>query len=222
MKIIIQSFGGNMMKIPYATLERIATYLRCVKNLQALGVKIISSSDLAKNTRATPEQVRKDLSYFGKFGKTGEGYNLDKLVKKLERILRTKKEWRVCIIGAGSLGSALARYPGFKESGYNIVALFDNNPSKIGKSRGSAKIFDIKNFKEIIETMKIELAILTVPQSAYEDIKELLENSKIKGIINFIPHTLRLKTRRKIPIVNIDLAQKLYILSYLIKNKWEE
>ena len=210
------------MKIPYATLERIATYLRCVKNLQALGVKIISSSDLAKNTRATPEQVRKDLSYFGKFGKTGEGYNLDKLVKKLERILRTKKEWRVCIIGAGSLGSALARYPGFKESGYNIVALFDNNPSKIGKSRGSAKIFDIKNFKEIIETMKIELAILTVPQSAYEDIKELLENSKIKGIINFIPHTLRLKTRRKIPIVNIDLAQKLYILSYLIKNKWEE
>jgi redox-sensing transcriptional repressor len=211
-----------MMKIPYATLERIATYLRCVKNLQALGVKIISSSDLAKNTRATPEQVRKDLSYFGKFGKTGEGYNLDKLVKKLERILRTKKEWRVCIIGAGSLGSALARYPGFKESGYNIVALFDNNPSKIGKSRGSAKIFDIKNFKEIIETMKIELAILTVPQSAYEDIKELLENSKIKGIINFIPHTLRLKTRRKIPIVNIDLAQKLYILSYLIKNKWEE
>jgi NADH/NAD ratio-sensing transcriptional regulator Rex len=81
---------------------------------------------------------------------------------------------------------------------------------------------DIKNFKEIIENMKIELAILTVPQSAYEDVKELLENSKIKGIINFIPHTLRLKTRRKIPIVNIDLAQKLYILSYLIKNKWEE
>jgi redox-sensing transcriptional repressor len=210
-----------MMKIPYATLERIATYLRCVKNLQALGVKTISSSDLAKNTRATPEQVRKDLSHFGKFGKTGEGYNLDKLVKKLERILRTKKEWRVCIIGAGSLGSALARYPGFKESGYNIVALFDNDPPKIGKSRGSAKIFDIKNFKEIIETMKIELAILTVPQSAYEDVKELLENSKIKGIINFIPHTLRLKTRRKIPIINVDLAQKLYILSYIIKNKWE-
>ena len=83
-----------MMKIPYATLERIATYLRCVKNLQVLGVKIISSSDLAKNTRATPEQVRKDLSYFGKFGKTSECYNLDKLVKKLERILRTKKSGR--------------------------------------------------------------------------------------------------------------------------------
>jgi redox-sensing transcriptional repressor len=161
------------------------------------------------------------LSYFRKFGKTGSEYDVNNLIKKLERILRTKKEWKVCIIGAGSLGSALARYPGFKESGYNIVALFDNDPFKIGKSRSSAKILDIKNFKEIIENMKIELAILTVPQSAYEDVKELLENSKIKGIINFIPHTLRLQTRRKIPIVNIDLAQKLYILSYLIKNKWE-
>jgi redox-sensing transcriptional repressor len=121
-----------------------------------------------------------------------------------------------------SLGEALARYPGFKESGYYISALFDNNSSKIGKMIESVKIFNIKNFKEIIENTKIELAILTVPQSACEDVKELLENSKIKGIINFIPHTLRLKTRRKIPIVNIDLAQKLYILSYLIKNKWEE
>ncbi len=162
------------------------------------------------------------MSYFGKFGKTGSEYDVNNLIKKLERILRTKKERKVCIIGAGSLGSALVRYPGFKESGYNIVALFDNDPFKIGKSRSSAKILDIKNFKEIIENMKIELAILTMPQSAYKDIKGLLENSKIKGIINFIPHTLRLKTRRKIPIVNIDLAQKLYILSYLIKNKWEE
>lgn len=161
------------------------------------------------------------MSYFRKFGKTGSEYDVNNLIKKLERILRTKKEWKVCIIGAGSLGSALVRYPGFKESGYNIVALFDNDPFKIGKSRSSAKILDIKNFKEIIENMKIELAILTMPQSAYKDIKGLLENSKIKGIINFIPHTLRLQTRRKIPIVNIDLAQKLYILSYLIKNKWE-
>jgi len=211
-----------MMKIPYATLERIATYLRCVKNLQVLGVKIISSSDLAKNTRATPEQVRKDLSYFGKFGKTGSGYDVNNLIKKLERILKKKKEWNVCIIGAGSLGSALARYPGFKESGYNIVALFDNDPSKIGKSRGSAKIFDIKNFKEITENKKIEIAILAVPRGSHEDVEEILKNCKIKGALNFIPYTLKLKTRRKISIINVDLAQKLYILSYLIKNKWEE
>ncbi len=219
MQIMIKSQRGNAVKIPYATIERIATYLRCMKHLQAQGVKLISSSELAQNTKTTPEQVRKDLSYFGKFGKTGEGYNVDKLAKKLERILRTKKEWKVCIIGAGSLGGALARYPGFKESGYCIVALFDNNPAKIGKKIGSAEIFDIKNFKEITEKTKIELAMLAVPQSSYEDVKEILENSKINGVINFIPHTLRLKTRRKIPVVNVDLAQKLYILSYLIKNK---
>jgi redox-sensing transcriptional repressor len=207
------------MKIPYVTIERIATYLRCVKNLQARGVNVISSSELAKNTRATPEQVRKDLSYFGKFGKTGSGYNVNKLSKKLEKILRKRKEWNVCIIGAGSLGSALARYPGFKESGYNIIALFDNSPAKIGQHIGSAEVFDIKNFKEITEKMRIEIAMLAVPRSSYEDTEGILLSSKIKGIINFIPHTLKLKTRRKISIVNVDLAQKLYILSYLINNK---
>jgi len=93
-------------------------------------------------------------------------------MKKLERILRTKKEWKVCIIGASPLGSTLARYPGFKESWYNIVALFDNDPSKIGKSRGSAKIFDIKNFKEITKNKKIEIAILAVPRSSHEDVEE--------------------------------------------------
>ena len=164
----------------------------------------------------------KDLSYFGKFGKTGSRYDVNNLIKKLERILKKKKEWNICIIGAGSLGEALARYPGFKESGYDISALFDNNSSKIGKMIESVKIFDIKNFKEITKNKKIEIAILAVPRSSHEDVEETLKSSKIKGALNFIPYTLRLKTRRKIPIVNIDLAQKLYILSYLIKNKWEE
>jgi redox-sensing transcriptional repressor len=207
------------MKIPYATIERIATYLRCVKHLEELGVKVISSSELAQNTKATPEQVRKDLSYFGKFGKTGSGYDVKKLAKKLERILRKRKEWQVCILGAGALGSSLARYPGFGESGYKIAALFDHNPSKIGRKVGTIEIYDIKNFHEIVEKMKIEIAILAVPYDSFKNIEELLTKSKIKGIINFIPYTLRLKTRKKIPIVNVDLAQKLYILSYLINKK---
>lgn len=210
------------MEIPFATIERISTYLRCLKRLKEKGIKKVSSKELSGFTKTTPEQIRKDLSYFGRFGKTGAGYDVSHLTKKLERILKHKKIWNVCIIGAGSLGSALAKYNAFKTEGYDIVALFDKDPQKIGNNIGGKEIYSIESFPEIAEKIGIEIAILTVPQEAIEEIEPIISKSKIRGIINFVPQLLNIKTRRKITTLDVDLAQKMYILSYLIKNKKEE
>jgi len=210
------------MNIPYPTIERLALYVRCLRHLKENGVEKISSQELAEHTRTTPEQVRKDLSYFGKFGKTGEGYEVQKLLKKLEKILKTKKKWNVAIIGAGALGTALSRYQGFKDVGYEVVALFDIDPQKINKKINNIPVYHVDKFNEIIDKENIEIAIVTVPLEAVNDVLEVLSKSKIKGVLNFTPMTLNLKTRRKVVILDVDLTQKLYIISYLIKNKWEE
>lgn len=210
------------MDIPFATIERIANYLRCLRHLQDNGVKRVSSKELSVYTKTTPEQVRKDLSYFGRFGKTGAGYDVALLIKKLDKILKQKTIWNVCVIGIGSLGRALSNYKGFEEIGYNIVALFDNDPKKIGERIRGRPVYSIERFQEIVNEKEIEIAILAVPQSSLNEIETLISKSKIKGVLNFVPHTVNLKTRRRIAMLDIDLAQKMYILSYLIKNKREE
>ncbi|MGC8978972.1 redox-sensing transcriptional repressor Rex [Caldisericum sp.] len=210
------------MQIPFATIERLAIYVRCLRHLKEQGIKKISSFEMAQHTRTTPEQVRKDLSYFGKFGKTGEGYDVENLLKKLEKILRTKRKWNVAIIGAGSLGTALSKYRGFKEVGYDVKAMFDIDPEKINKKINGVPVYHIEKFSEITEKEDIEIAIVAVPVEAVSDVEEVIVKSKIKGILNFVPVTLNLKTRRRIVVLDVDLTQKLYIISYLIKNKWEE
>ena len=210
------------MDIPYATIERLALYARCLRHLKENGIKNVSSYMISAEVRTTPEQVRKDLSYFGKFGKTGEGYNVDKLLKKIEKILKPKRKVNIAIVGVGALGTALARFKGFKEVGYEVKALFDVDPKKIGKQIDGVTVSHIDKFREIVEKEKIEIVILSVPKEVIKDIEDLIVRSKVKGVLNFVPITLQLKTRRKIFVLDVDLTQKLYIISYLIKNKWEE
>jgi len=197
--------------IPFATIERITKYLRCLKRIKNKKIKLVSSQTLAEHTKVTAEQVRKDLAYFGK-----SGYDIEKLAKKLEKILNPKPSWNVCIIGAGALGHALTNYPDFKKAGFNVITLFDSNPQKIGDKIGTAKIYDVKKFSTITEKKEIEIAIIATPENAKEEIEQILAKSKIKGIINFTPVTLNIKSRRKIPIIDVDLSQKMYILSFLI------
>ncbi len=209
------------MDIPYATIERLALYARCLRHLKENGVKNVSSYIISAEVRTTPEQVRKDLSYFGKFGKTGEGYNVDKLLKKIEKILKPRRKVNIAIIGVGALGTALARFKGFKEVGYEVKALFDIDPKKIGKQIDGVAVSHIDKFREIVDKEKIEIVILSVPKEVIKDIEDIIVKSKVKGVLNFVPITLQLKTRRKIFVLDVDLTQKLYIISYLIKNKWE-
>jgi redox-sensing transcriptional repressor len=115
--------------IPDIVVGRLPIYLRALSFLAAEGTQVTSSHDLGKRLGISAAQIRKDLSFFGEFGKQGTGYNVGYLQEQISRILKVDHEWPVALIGVGDLGRALARYGGFAHRGFRVVALFDNDPA---------------------------------------------------------------------------------------------
>ncbi|MCX7705958.1 MAG: redox-sensing transcriptional repressor Rex [bacterium] len=199
-------------KIPQETIRRLALYLRGVRKLTSQGLSIISSNRITKHLNISPDQFRKDLSYFGSLGKRGVGYRLDMLIPHLEKILGVDRECRIIIVGVGKLGSALLAYPGFLNFNFRIVAAFDNDPAKIGKVIEDIKIEDISRINKIVPEFRVHLAILTVPSDSAQIVAEKLVESGIKGILNFAPVNLNLPDN--ILVLNVDMATELMVLTY--------
>lgn len=204
------------MKIPDSTIKRLSLYYRILQPLAVQGTRDISSRSLANLISINPAQIRKDLSYFGTFGKPRTGYNVSQLVAKIAEILGISGERRVVIIGAGNLGSALAAYRGFIVFGFKICALFDNDPNKAGKKIRGIPCYHIDNFSEFIKTQKIEIAVIAVPAESSQGIATLAVKNGIKAILNFAP--VRLNVPSGIKVNNVDLALELKSLSYFLKS----
>lgn len=204
------------MKIPDTTIKRLSLYYRILQPLAIQGTHEISSRSLANLLSINPAQIRKDLSYFGTFGKPRTGYNVSQLVAKIAEILGISEERRVVIIGAGNLGSALAAYRGFIVFGFRICALFDIDPNKVGKKIRGISCYHIDNFSEFIKTQKIEIAVIAVPSESAQGIATLAVKNGIKAILNFAP--VRLNVPTGIKVNNVDLALELKILSYFLKS----
>ncbi|MFN3329878.1 MAG: redox-sensing transcriptional repressor Rex, partial [Pyrinomonadaceae bacterium] len=168
-------------KISELTTNRLSIYLRCLNELSAAGVKTISSEELAKRFHLNSAQIRKDLAYFGEFGVRGVGYYVEDLKNHITKILGLDKEHRVCIIGAGRLGTALADYNGFKKSRFSVVALFDIDQSKIGQRVGNACIYDFKDFQKIVKMEKIDIAVIAVPAFVAQDVLDEIVKAGIKA-----------------------------------------
>src|SRR6187399_3261520 len=146
------------------TTNRLSVYLRCLNELDTAGVRTISSQALAEQFNLNAAQIRKDLAYFGEFGVRGIGYYVKELRRHLRQILGLDRGVRVGIIGAGNLGLALADYAGFRDDGFEIVALFDTLKDKVGRrSRGGVLIHDIKDFKKIVKRENVGIAVIAVP-----------------------------------------------------------
>lgn len=206
-----------MKKIPVPTVNRLSIYLKCFNELLDSNILNVSSSEIAKIIGLNSAQVRKDLAYFGKFGRRGFGYNVSYLKENITKILGTHKNWNVAIIGAGNLGRALTMYKGFLNRGFSIVACFDNDPAKIGWEIDGINIYSIEEIEKIIKKEKIEIAIITTPSSSLSEIINILKKTNIKGILNFAgKHILN---EGKIMIRNVDLALELEQLTFLISNK---
>ncbi|MBU0502729.1 MAG: redox-sensing transcriptional repressor Rex [Candidatus Margulisbacteria bacterium] len=201
--------------IPEKTVSRLLVYYRYLFFLLEQGTKNISSKSLADMLEIKASQVRKDLSYFGKLGRKGAGYDVLSLRDKIAKILGIETKINVCIVGMGSLGSALAAYKGFEALGFKIEAVFDNSPAKIGHKLRGYNCYDIMNLAAIIKENNIKVAILTVPGKAAQETAIRLEKSDIKAILNFTP--VKLSLSKKIKISNIDLAMELKTLSFFIK-----
>jgi len=190
-------------------------YLRSLRRLGQQHIDVASSGDITRFLNISPVQFRKDLSYFGGFGKRGVGYDVRALRREIEKILGTDVIWKIALVGVGKLGSALLGYPGFIEFNLQIVAAFDSDRGKIGKVREGIKIEAIGKAKKIIRENEIKIAIFSVPAEAAQKLSKELVNCGIKAILNFAPVNLVLP--ENIFVSNVDMASELESLVYKLK-----
>jgi redox-sensing transcriptional repressor len=203
-------------KISELTTNRLSVYLRCVNELASAGIKTVSSQELAEQFNLNSAQIRKDLGYFGEFGVRGTGYFIDDLRSHLTKILGLDKPHRVGIVGAGRLGTALANYNGLEKSSFSVVALFDNDPEKIGKQVGPNRIpvYDVNKMAKVVRDESIDVAVISVPARVAQRVLNQIMTAGVKAILNFAPAPL--KTRLGVKVKTVDLTTSLESLSYFL------
>jgi redox-sensing transcriptional repressor len=204
-------------RIPASTIRRLSHYLRSLEDIEGEGRETVSSEELADRGQTTAAQVRKDLSHFGSFGKRGLGYRVDELRVRLRQILGVDRVWKVALIGAGRIGSALFEYPAFESRGYECVAIVDSDPGKIGAHWGALRIRPPEELESLIASLRIELVILAVPAQAAQQITDRAVRAGIKGILNFAP--LRLKVPAHVAVEDVNLVMQLEALSFAITQR---
>jgi redox-sensing transcriptional repressor len=178
----------SLKQIPPPTLERLSLYLRELNHIQRTeGAGTIASSRLARALGINDAQVRKDLAYFGNFGRRGLGYNIDMLVQELKTILGRNVVRPTILVGVGNLGASLAKHKDFFTRGYPIKAIFDSDPKKVGRRCGNNIIQSMEKLEEVIKLERITLAIVAVPSSYAQPIVDRLAACGIAGILNFAP-----------------------------------
>ena len=204
--------------IPSITINRLSIYHRCLEKILETGnveaLEIISSFEIAEMTGINSAQIRKDLAYFGEFGRRGLGYPLIDLNRELKKILGLDKEWSIIIAGAGNLGKALVKYKGFQKRGFVIKGIFDNNPSKIGNKLVHIFIYDIKEVEKFIQAKNINIGILVVPADSAQEVADKMVAGGIKAILNFAPVHIILPS--EIKIHNVDLSIEFEGLTYYL------
>ena len=179
-------------QIPDVVIGRLPIYLLKLNQLLRDGQKVVSSSQLAEMIGIPATQIRKDLSWFGGFGKQGSGYDVVHLLDQLNTILNLNRIWQVVLVGAGNLGMAVVEYDGFRRKGFEICAVFDNEPDRIGAKVGHLVVEDVEDLETYIKDHKVLIAALAVPASAAPAVANQLVNAGIKAILNYAPVTLRL------------------------------
>jgi redox-sensing transcriptional repressor len=198
-------------KIPDETIRRLLIYLRGLLFSSAQEQQNISSRDLADFLGVNSWQIRKDFSYFGDFGTPGVGYNVEKLIKQIKKILKLDVVHKAALVGVGNLGSSVLAYPGFRIYGFNVAAAFDNNPKKIGKKISNLPIEDVSNLPAL-KKRKINLAIIAVPRDVAQQTADALVKAGVRGILNFSP--CHITVPKKVKVITIDIAMDLARLPY--------
>lgn len=205
------------LEIPEVVINRLPVYARALATLALDGETVVSSQSLGEALDVTPAQIRKDLSYFGRFGKQGRGYNVNSLLTKLREILGLDRKWRVCLVGVGRLGQAVAQYGGFEPQGFQIVAAFDSNPDVIGSTVAGTAVRDATDLDTFLRANPVDIGIVAVPAVAAQQVVDRLVNSGIKAILNYAamaPHV-----PRDVVIRHIDPVLAMQSMTYYIKQE---
>lgn len=200
--------------IPNPAVKRLSLYLRQLEDFKRKDRRTISSKQLGESLNLTDAQVRKDLAYFGQFGHPGIGYRVDDLIAQVRHILGTDKTWNVLLVGAGNLGRALMAYRGFTNKGFNLAAVFDNDPAKVGKKLGNFTIQPLSELDATIRQHSVRLAVIAVPAEVAQDVADKLIAAGVRGLLNFAPISLHLPP--DVAINSVDLAVSLEQLSFQV------
>lgn len=209
--------SAAVRRIAESTVRRLSIYLSFLEEKEAEGTMTTSSDELAKLGGTTSAQVRKDLSFFGSFGKRGLGYSVPELAAALRDILGLGKQWRVCIVGAGKIGAALARYAGFTERGFNVTGLYDSDPAKIGHRSGGVIVRDTDELEKDIHAGRYDIAVITVPAENAQPIVDRLVKAGMKAILSFAPAQLTVPDDVELRTVN--MAMELEGLTFALTNR---
>ena len=204
-------------KIADSTVRRLAIYLRFLEEFERQGADTLSSEALASRAGTTSAQVRKDLSFFGSFGKRGLGYDVHALAAQLRNILGLTRRYRVILVGAGRLAGALVQYAEFGARGFDIVAVVDQDPAKIGSRWGELTIADVAGMERIIARERVDIAILVTPAGPAQALVDRLMASGVTAVLNFAP--VQLQVPAGVDVKNVNLAVELETLSYAIQHR---
>ncbi len=203
---------GQRRPIPVPAIERLCRYQRALARARRLGAKRVSSHDMAALAGVTPEQVRKDLSYFGSFGRRGVGYDVGSLSDELRRILGLDSKRRLAIVGVGNLGTALAGYAGFEARGFDIAGLYDNNPARVGHRVQGLRVRHINDLAADHRLDPIDIAVLAVPEVAAQAAADKIVAAGIPALLNFAPVSLKLPPH--VVLRDVDMTAELEYLSF--------
>jgi redox-sensing transcriptional repressor len=175
------------LDIPEVVVERLPIYARALQQLADQGRELVSSQDLGDQLGVTPAQIRKDLSYFGRFGKQGRGYNIRRLVEELRQILGLERQWTMALVGVGHLGKAIMHYGGFAPQGFHVVAAFDNDPETVGLEIAGLVVQDVADLPTTLAQRHVAIGIVAVPADRAQKMIDLLVSSGVEAILNYAP-----------------------------------
>jgi redox-sensing transcriptional repressor len=201
--------------VPEVVIDRLPVYARTLALLEAHGRQVVSSRELGDELGVTPAQIRKDLSYFGRFGKQGRGYNVQRLAGELKRILGLEQEWRMVLVGVGNLGRAILSYRGFAPEGFKIIAAFDTHSDAVGRVVGGIRVYNSKNLPQFLKNTPADIGIVAVSAGAAQEVADVLVQCGVKGILNYAPVALRVPEGTQIKDIEPVLA--LQSMTYYLK-----
>ena len=202
------------LEIPDVVIRRLPIYARSLAYLASEGITTVSSSELGARTDVTAAQIRRDLSYFGDFGKQGKGYNVQFLLNQIINILHLEHQWGVALVGTGNLGEAIAHYNGFRDKGFEIVALFDADTRKVGQQLQGVEINHYSRIPEIVTEMGLQVGIVAVPASNAQEVVDLLVSAGVKAILNYAPVSLQVP--EDVRVHSIDPVGLLQSMTYYL------
>jgi redox-sensing transcriptional repressor len=200
--------------IPDIVVGRLPIYLRALQHMAQDGRQLTSSQELGERLGISAAQIRKDLSQFGEFGKQGTGYDIKYLVENLNQILNVDRVWDIAVVGAGDIGSAIARYQGFADRGFRVAMIFDSNPNIVGKKIGNFTVYDSATLIDTIREAGVKVAMIAVPAVNAQDVADQLVKAGVKAILNYAP--LSINVPEGVRVQHTDPVTHLQRMTYYL------